>query len=365
MSEKKSWVLGSDNHGRTYWASKVSGLPSIKPKWQLLKCAKYGVGWDVCITDKEIFLCSAELLAVAIDVNTGKQIWETIFPEEATYDIAINDKEVLVSPYVLDRVNGKIIEDLSNIENISVVADVANNIFYCYLASPTQGILRLDEKRNVFFVDIDLLMIHEKSNLVIGKRNHRIFCSEWGSSTQLWEISVPLAKNGKRMLPSSVFMLIDDMVYVHMCKDTLLKISVYTGEIVWQSGPSEIEENETPYQCNPPQRFLGCSDALYLCAEIEDEGYLQARSTEDGRELWRVDTPQARAFLIAGDLLFGALDDLPVAWDRHSGEVVWQADKKMTAIYHAVSAANKVVYTNTMSQMRCYEWTEPYHSPVR
>ncbi|MET0064641.1 MAG: hypothetical protein ABW176_20310 [Candidatus Thiodiazotropha endolucinida] len=365
MNNQKKWVLSSANHGRTRWATTISGLPSKKPKWQLLKSAKYGVSREICLTEKRIFLCSAELIAVAIDIESGEKVWETLFPKDATFDIAINDKEVLISPYILDQEEGKIIDDLSNIENIGFTADVSNNVFYCSTQEPTKGLVRLDERRDQFLFDVGLLMVHEESGLVIGKYNHHVFCSEWGCLRPVWEISLPVAQNGKPMFPSSVFMYIGNMVYVHICKDTLLKISIHTGDIIWQSGPSEIEENETPYQCKPPQRFLGCEDALYLCDEIDDKGYLQARSTEDGRELWFIDTPQARAFLIAGDLLFGALDDLPVAWDRHTGEVVWKADKKMTAIIHAAAAANKIIYTNTMSQMRCYEWAEPYHSPAK
>ncbi|MCG7989737.1 MAG: PQQ-binding-like beta-propeller repeat protein [Candidatus Thiodiazotropha weberae] len=365
MSEDENWVLSSDNHGRTRWAKAVAGLPSNKPKWQLLKCAKYGASWDFCLTDSRIFISSAELLAIALDIKTGEKIWETVFPTEASYDVAINNREVFISPYILDQEDGKIIEDLSSIDNISVVADIVDNVFYCHLIAPTEGLLRLDSKKEIFSFDSGLLMVHKDSGLIISRRDQYILASKWGNSKPIWKVTVPLAQDGDVMLPSSVFMYVGDMVYVHICKDTLIKIEVHSGNIIWQSGPDEIEENETSYQSKPPQRFLGCDDTLYLCREIDDTGYLQARSVEDGRELWCIHTPQARAFLIAGDLLFGALDDVPVAWDRHTGKIVWNADKKMTAIIHAAAAANKIIYTNTMSQMRCYEWTEPYHSPAK
>jgi outer membrane protein assembly factor BamB len=160
-------------------------------------------------------------------------------------------------------------------------------------------------------------------------------------------------------------MVINKLIYQHMNYDTLRCIDLYTGEVNWQSGPSQIDEDKPPLYRTAPSRFLGCDDTLYLGRDLATDGYLQARSTKDGSELWRVKARDARMLLIAGDLLFGALSEVPVAWDRHTGEVVWRADKPMTAIYHAVAASNKIIYTNTMSQMRCYEWTQPYHSPAK
>jgi outer membrane protein assembly factor BamB len=163
---------------------------------------------------------------------------------------------------------------------------------------------------------------------------------------------------------NSLQMLFDDRVYQHLFVDTLRCIDINTGDILWVSGPEKMAEEEYK-SARRPDRYLGCADALYYGREYISDGHLQARRIEDGRVLWRVDAPDARMFLTAGDLLFGALGDVPVAWDRHTGEVVWRADQRMTAVYNAVAAGNKVIYSNTMSQMRCYEWDMAYISTAR
>ena len=359
-----SWTVSSWNHGRNRWAHNRGGIPASTPKWQLLKCAKYGVNRDVCATEGKIFLSSAQELAVSIDIDTGEKLWEASFPEEAAYGIAINDAEVCVAPYIMSQETGEIVDDLSRIGcAFRAVQDVDGGSFFLSVKGGNDDILIYDKGVDKS-IGPNLIGVSSFDNgsYLVGIKEAGILCVS--HDNLLWSVSFPVAKNNEHMSPSSGYIIIEGMVYQHFNYDTVRCIDLVSGDVKWQSGPEEIEQNETPYQCKPPNKFLGCKDALYLCREMESDGFLQARSTEDGRELWRVEAPDARAFLIAGDLLFGVLNDFAVAWDRHTGEVVWRAEKPMTATYHAVAAGNKVVYNNTLSQMRCYEWTEPYHSPA-
>lgn len=364
-----SWVVSSRNHNQTCWASAAGGLPATKPKWQLLKCAKYGVDWEVCATDDMLYLCSARRIALSFDINTGEKRWETQFPDVAMDEIAINDTHVCVPPYMVAIESGAIERDLSEFGyKYRMVEDVDDGAFIITTDGEQKGVL-ICRDADCSFYSISLAGVSsavEKGLLIGYDEKDSLVCYSTQKNSILWAIQKYSGDEGVSKTFSSGYMIIGDIVFQHLNHDTLRAIGLETGHIIWQSGsdymvPQEIGETK---RIQAPSRFLGCDDTLYIGVDIDDNGYLQARSTDDGRELWRVETPQARMFLIAGDLLFGALSDFPVAWDRHTGEVVWRAEKAMPPIFHAVAAGNKVIYTNTTSQMRCYEWNEPYRSPA-
>ena len=66
-----------------------------------------------------------------------------------------------------------------------------------------------------------------------------------------------------------------------------------------------------------------------------------------------------------GDLLYFICENELLAIDRYTGEQVWQADEGMTAAYHVMTSDNRVYFSNTLGEIRCYEWSEPYHSPAK
>jgi outer membrane protein assembly factor BamB len=364
----KIWNISSRNHGRTYWASNVSGLPAIKSKWTLNECAEYGVDWEVCVNTSAIYLCSARRVAVAINVDNGIILWKRTLPEIATRGIAISESQICIAPYILSQSNGGIVSDLSRSgRRYRFVEDVYNGDFFITTLGEQKGIHRYGEVSDEFYnLGIVGLSIVNDGDLVIGLIDNALVSYSLRNKSQIWSLDCPTGEQGALLLPSSGYNIINDTIYQHMIYDSLRAINLESGEIIWQNGPQTIENLDAASALKiPPNKLLGCGDSLYLCREMKNEGFLQSRSVTDGSEMWRVDTPNARAFLIAGDLLFGALNDRLVGWDRYTGEVVWQADEPMTAVLHAVSASNKIIFTNTMSQIRCYEWTEPYYSPAK
>ncbi|MCU7844482.1 MAG: PQQ-binding-like beta-propeller repeat protein [Candidatus Thiodiazotropha sp. (ex Monitilora ramsayi)] len=366
MTLLNNWVISPNNHGHSCWSTNKGGIPEIKPKWQIDKCAKYGAGWEFCATDTQIYINSADLLSVALDIETGEKIWEVILPDEATSSIAINANQICIAPYVLNQENGKIVDDLTRYGySFQPVEDVANEIFFINTTNEKKGVLCYHDTGYEFYdIPAGAITSIGDGKRIVGIESGSLVCYSLEESRKQWSLRYPIGEDGSILSPSSAsYMVINHKIYMHVNYDTLRCVNIDTGDIIWQSGPSTIDENKPPLYRKAPSRFLGCEDTLYLGRDISDDGFLQARSVEDGRELWKVDASQARLFLIAGDLIFGALNDVPVAWDRHTGEVVWNANKPMTAIFHAVAASNKIIYTNTMSQMRCYEWTAPYHSP--
>lgn len=359
------WTVNWNNHSGSSCAGDAAGIPAATPKWESLKCAKWGAGNQVCAVEDAVYINSAGRICVALNIETGKTMWDTEYPHPAIEQFCVGSKAVCVAPYLLHRDTGEIIADLSSEDyEFGAVDDVLNDVFYVVVKAPEKGILRIGEAGFEFFsIPAAGVTVFDNGKRVLGSEvPGRLVCYDVGSRKRLWAMPYGLSETGKFLGGmNSLQMLFDDRVYQHLFIDTLRCIDVNTGNILWVSGPERMGEEEYN-KAKGPSRYLGCADALYQGREYVSDGYLQARSAEDGRVLWRVDAPDARMFLTAGDLLFGALDDVPAAWDRHTGQVVWRAEKRLTAVSNAVAAGNKVIYSNAMSQMRCYEWDVAYVS---
>ena len=81
--------------------------------------------------------------------------------------------------------------------------------------------------------------------------------------------------------------------------------------------------------------------------------------------LWNKNLDREQGFCVVGDLIFGVVNayDL-VAWDRYTGEQVWQADGKYDG-YGVKASGNKVFFNSLQGTIRCYEWDEVYKSPAK
>lgn len=65
-----------------------------------------------------------------------------------------------------------------------------------------------------------------------------------------------------------------------------------------------------------------------------------------------------------GDLLFGIDDARPKAWDKFTGEEIWQASAGTMASGIQLGD-NWVVYTHPSGDLQCFRWKKPYLSPHR
>jgi hypothetical protein len=367
------WLEASANVGDNRWGEIEGGLPERKPKWQMKKCGTWGVHFDFCMSNGAIFACSARREVVCVDAESGEYRWRTPLPAENAWGIAINHERVAVFPYLLERETGQIVANILDFAG-ERFPDIERGFFNygneseftAFTREPAPELLHVrNDGSHAFAPSPHGFLRQIRDHLYIGYENERrgLFGCRAPGDEILWRISFPLAQDGRPMLPSGFMPRIGTRLYVHLNFDTLWCIDLTSGTILWKSGTDEIEQNATPYVCGAPSFILGCADGIYLCKTIDDTGFLQARSTEDGRCLWRVEAPQARALAIAGDLIFGSLHDVPIAWDRHTGEVVWRAAKSFSPVFHGIATENKVIYANTMGWLQCFEWGQPYHTP--
>jgi outer membrane protein assembly factor BamB len=113
----------------------------------------------------------------------------------------------------------------------------------------------------------------------------------------------------------------------------------------------------------PPNLLSVAPDRIYLAKQMTRNGMFNSYDIKTGDLVWEKEYSGLQSNCIVGDLIFGIKEEsVLVAWDRYTGEEVWQAEDTMGAAYHVMAAGNKVVYSSTTGELRCYEWNKPYTS---
>ncbi|MBB2497456.1 hypothetical protein [Aquipseudomonas ullengensis] len=93
--------------------------------------------------------------------------------------------------------------------------------------------------------------------------------------------------------------------------------------------------------------------------------YLLCLSTADGSVLWgRENNYDMLAANTDGDLVFGLEERRPRAWDKYTGDEVWQASAGTIANSIDV-CGNWLVFYQPAGDIQCFTWKKPYTSPHR
>lgn len=113
-----------------------------------------------------------------------------------------------------------------------------------------------------------------------------------------------------------------------------------------------------------PHFISALKDTLVL-SNAGSIGYVLCLSTADGSLLWgRKSNWEMLAADTDGDLVFGLEERRPRAWDKYTGEEVWQASAGTIANTIDVSE-NWVVFHQPSGDIQCFNWKKPYVSPHR
>ncbi len=113
-----------------------------------------------------------------------------------------------------------------------------------------------------------------------------------------------------------------------------------------------------------PHAISASEDTLVLSSS-GSIGLVLCLSTVDGSLLWgRKSNWSMLAANTDGDLVFGLEERRPRAWDKYTGEEVWQASVGVVANTIQVGD-NWVVYHPLSGDIQCFNWKKPYVSPYR
>lgn len=111
--------------------------------------------------------------------------------------------------------------------------------------------------------------------------------------------------------------------------------------------------------------FISASQDTLMLSGADSVGYVLCLSTANGAALWgRTSNGEMLAASTDGDLVFGLEDRRPRAWDKYSGEEVWQASAGTIASTIDVRG-NWLVFHQPAGDIQCFTWKKPYSSPHR
>lgn len=93
--------------------------------------------------------------------------------------------------------------------------------------------------------------------------------------------------------------------------------------------------------------------------------YVDVSAAGDMKPAWVVHTRREITVTnTEGDLLLGIEDSRPKAWDKFTGEQVWEASAGTMA--NAIQLGDHwVVFTHPSGDLQCFRWKKPYISPHR
>ncbi|NMY42813.1 hypothetical protein HBN76_15935 [Pseudomonas sp. WS 5013] len=112
-------------------------------------------------------------------------------------------------------------------------------------------------------------------------------------------------------------------------------------------------------------RYISAAGDTVLLSNVNSRGFVLCLSTVNGSQFWgRKSNDEMRAVNTHGDLVFGLENRRPRAWDKYTGEEVWQASAGTIANTIDVSD-NWVVYHQPAGDVQCFTWKKPYSSPHR
>lgn len=367
------WPCSPSGAGRTRWVAVESGLPATSPVW-CTQVGRYGLLGDLCMTSQYIYALSAGDV-VAVDLMDGAVIWERHLEDDQhkATGICVNGDCLCAGLYIIDCGSGKTLMDIrkefsrDDIGDYSFVMPLWDG-FVRSLEKPSAQCCYFSPKQVPKFLGCNLKGIGNITcidNMMFGWDRNILTAFDVEKGQVAWALEVPL-KNSSKRASSAGYSVLSDKLVLQLWSATLLCVDPLTGRVIWECDEEEVPvgRDAPKYSAYQADQMVLCDDRVYLEKSRSGHGWIECHDTREGMLLWKVSAPNSMSLCAVGDLLFGVKEtSILTAWDRYSGEEVWHASDPMTAAYNVMASENKVVYSSTTGEVRCYEWQGRYKSP--
>ncbi|WP_071870446.1 hypothetical protein [Atopomonas hussainii] len=237
-----------------------------------------------------------------------------------------------------------------------------------------KGIYVIDVERQCVVRHLDLDIDWSKAwqgSLIFGERqngNFLVYCLD----KQLPLLDVTLTRYRQSFPNKKLMACIEaDLAYV-LVADHLLVFDLVTGDLVRELNYINSPAMQAHIHTESMDANWACAGDLSVCngevvlshagvggyslylAPFRDEPFVWLWSA--GRDVTAKNHP--------GDLIFGLSGSIPMAWDKYTGEVVWDT-KKPTATSRVTVGDQWVVFSQTSEYIQGHHWKKPYISPHR
>ncbi|GLX14130.1 hypothetical protein Pstr01_23690 [Pseudomonas straminea] len=235
----------------------------------------------------------------------------------------------------------------------------------------SRGLDIVENGKVVDHVDIDIqYFMPAADGLIYGVRlSAPVFCV-YSLTEKTVKLEIPLGcfefAPGVTLAPTSrdgdtLYVLAGDHVLViDLTSFTLVGEFAYFNTAFMQTLVAGMK-----YKNQAFPRYISAHGGTALLSNVNSSGFVLCLSTVDGTQLWaRKSNDEILAANTDGDLVFGLEERRPRAWDKYTGEEVWQASAGTIANTIEVSG-DWVVYHQPAGDIQCFTWKKPYSSPHR
>ncbi|WP_146173208.1 hypothetical protein [Ectopseudomonas oleovorans] len=153
---------------------------------------------------------------------------------------------------------------------------------------------------------------------------------------------------------------------------TLLVIDIASGQLLREISYLQLAEMQAHMQVERLSMARACASNMSICGTsviltLFSVGgyalYLDLAQEQPRVWLWSGGRDVV-ALNCPGDLVYGLSSAVPMAWDKYSGEVVWQM-KGPTATNKIQVGDQWLVFSQLAGYIQCHHWKKPYISPHR
>lgn len=244
---------------------------------------------------------------------------------------------------------------------------------YSYHA-PELGVDVVDVHTQSILLHLDLDIHYSgpwQGELMCGERVNGNF-AVYSLREQRYLFELPLERY-RRVNPQEkiIVRVSEGRAYV-LVDDTLLLIDIASGQLLREISYLQFPEVQAHMQAERLSMARACASNMSVCGAsvvltlFSIGGYalyldlLQEQPRvwlwSGGRDVVALNCP--------GDLVYGLSSAVPMAWDKYSGEVVWQM-KGPTATNKIQVGDQWLVFSQLAGYIQCHHWKKPYISPHR
>nr|WP_298138320.1 hypothetical protein [uncultured Pseudomonas sp.] len=235
----------------------------------------------------------------------------------------------------------------------------------------TKGLDIVESNKVVDNADIDIQYFMPSSDsLIYGVRlSTPTFCV-YSLSEKTVKLEVPLQQfefaNGE---PKAAVSRVGDRLYVlagnHVLVIDLNTFTVAADFPYFNSDFMQALLAGLKYRNLAFPQFISASRETLVLSNTGSIGYVVCLSTNGGQVLWaRKSNWEMCAADTDGDLVFGLEERRPRAWDKYTGEEVWQASAGTIASNIDVKG-KWLVFHQPAGDIQCFTWKKPYVSAHR
>jgi len=381
MFDINQWPMSTWGSSLTRWAGNQGGIPGATPVWEIgLGEGPSGLFTGLSMTSDVVYANALAEGCFAYNAETGKQLWLSHpFIPQGAHELSINGDWLAAGFLILDRNTGEVKEDFRTLLEKEGIAHSRPLNKYVRNLPYQAGFIRfagtLDNYNACYFDaegEVDCFapgvwpsVIEHGTSFIFGHiGKDRVGCYDLKKRNMVWARTLPKLQQHEWAMEAVA--LYQEKLYIPVMYASLQCLDARTGDLCWEySEPEKFLIQGDAYYGGRPTRFGLCGDRIYLGRSRASTGWLQAHDIHTGEPLWKIEVEEGMEFCICGDLIFGVEDSWPVAWDRYDGRKVWQADEALVSAYFVMSGGNRVVYSSTLGEIRCFQWEENYISPAR